>query len=152
MQHAPDRNGQRASHALRVILLQTRNCVAHFIGEDAVNRSAVVSQPRQIPLQRADVSRLRDQLASGFEIIQRPPSMSPCKVGFVQSRATLMQKSPFISRCQRIRGVKERPIKKYFIDVSSSDNSAERDDEQSCDGILHNLFALYWCSTKRQVR
>src|SRR5439155_9013775 len=98
------------------------------------------------------VSRLRDQLASGFEIIQRPPSMSPCKVGFVQSRATLMQKSPFISRCQRIRGVKERPIKKYIFEIGPDDNSAEHDDEQSCDGIFHNLFALYRCSSKRQIR
>src|ERR1700736_1715980 len=48
--------------------------------------------------------------------------------------------------------MKKRPVKKYVVDVGPRDNSAERDDEQSCDGIFHNLFALYWCSTKRQIR
>src|ERR1700736_3986583 len=48
--------------------------------------------------------------------------------------------------------MKKRPVKKYLVDVGPRNNSAERDDEQSCDGIFHNLFALYRCSPKRQIR
>src|SRR5436853_1411287 len=80
IQHTPDRNSQGASHALRVILLQTRNRVAYLIGKDAVDRAAIIAQPRQIALQRANVSRLRDQLSARFEVIKRPPAMSRCKI------------------------------------------------------------------------
>src|SRR5207245_8413260 len=40
----------------------------------------------------------------------------------------------------------------YIFEIGPDDNSAEHDDEQSCDGIFHNLFALYRCSSKRQIR
>src|SRR6202022_3725262 len=148
MQHAPDRNGQGASHALRVILLQSRDSLAHFIGKDTVNRPAIIAEPRQIALQRADVGRLRNQLASGFEIIQWPPSISRREIGFVQRRSALMQQSPVVARRQCVGVMKKRPIKKYVVDVGPGDNRAERDADQTCDGIFHNLFALYWCSTK----
>src|ERR1700730_2599128 len=152
MQDAPDRNGQRSGDAHRIILLQTRDCFADFIAKDAVDRSAIITKPRQIALQRADVSWLRNQLTPGLEVISRPPSISRRKIGFVNGRSALMQQPPIVARCQRVGVVKKRPIKKYVVNVGPDDNSAECNDEQSCDGMFHNLFALNWCSPKWQIR
>src|SRR2546421_505747 len=41
--------GQRARHTHRVIFLETRYRLAHLIGENAVNRPTIVSEPAQIP-------------------------------------------------------------------------------------------------------
>src|SRR6266480_5477257 len=62
-----------------------------------------------------------------------------------------MQEPPIITWRQGVSVMKKRLIKEYFINVSASDHSAERDDEQSCDGMFHNLFALYRCFSKRQI-
>src|SRR6266480_7913898 len=62
-----------------------------------------------------------------------------------------MQEPPIITRRQGVGVMKKRPVKKYLINISASDNSAEGDDKQSCDRIFHNLFALYRCSPKRQI-
>src|ERR1700730_11940175 len=47
--------------------------------------------------------------------------------------------------------MKKRPIKKNVVEVGPDDSSAECNDEQSCDGMFHNLLALYWRSPKRQI-
>jgi hypothetical protein len=44
MQHAPDRNGKCPGHTLGIILLETRDCFADFIGKDAVDRAAIITE------------------------------------------------------------------------------------------------------------
>src|SRR5947209_3025197 len=61
-----------------------------------------------------------------------------------------MQQSPIVAWRQRVGVMKKRPIKEYVIDVGPGHTSAECDDEQSCDGMFHNLFALNR-SPKRQI-
>src|SRR5438067_13334173 len=94
MQHAPDRDGQSAGHALRVILLQTGNCFANLDRINAVNRPAIIAETRQVSLQRANVSGRRDQLAAAFKIVKRTPRVAPREISVVNSRAALMEHSP----------------------------------------------------------
>src|SRR5437868_2725355 len=104
MQRAPQRIGQRASHTHRIIFLKTRDGVAHLVGKDAVNRPAIVSQPAQIPLQRADISRLHYQLLIRFEVIDPTPLISPVKISGAH-RGHLVKHPMLVARRQRIDGI-----------------------------------------------
>src|SRR5438876_10907702 len=119
MQPPPDRHGQCSSDALRVILLQRRNRVAYLIRKDAVDRAAIVAQPRQVALQRADVSGLRNQLSARFEVIKRPPVMSWRKIGCINGGSALMNETPLIAGSQSIGVMKKRPIKDYVVEVGT---------------------------------
>src|SRR5438552_1328428 len=121
MQHAPDRDGQSAGHALRVILLQTGDCFANLDRINAVNRPAIIAETRQVSLQRAHVSRRRDQLAAAFKIVERTPRVAWREISVVNSRAALMEQSPVVPRCQRISRVEKRPIENYIFEIGPGD-------------------------------
>src|SRR5205807_7285111 len=89
--------------------LKTRYRVAHFIGENAVNRAAIVSQPAQISLQRAEISRLNHQLFVGLEIIDPTPVISPRKISGAHRRH-LMEQAMVIARRQRIDRMKGKDL------------------------------------------
>jgi hypothetical protein len=50
MQNPPDWNGQRSSHALRVILLQPGDRFTDFDGKNAIDRAAIIAKTLQIAL------------------------------------------------------------------------------------------------------
>src|SRR5438270_548134 len=116
MQHASDRDGQCSGYPLRVILLQARNGLAYVVGENAVNRPAIISEPCQIALQRAHVSRLRDQLSPGLEPVERTPRSSG-EIRLSQAPA-LMRQSQIVPRRQATGGMKKRSFVVYrFYDL-----------------------------------
>src|SRR6266480_2795234 len=147
MQHAPDRNGQGASDALRIILLQPRDRVAHSIGKDAVNRSAIITEPGQVALQRANVSRLRDQLASRHPVISRARTEARREIGFIKGGAALMQQPPIVARRQDIIRVKKRGIKEWIVVVCAQHQvrglrktPTKRESDCNQNALFHNWF------------
>src|SRR5438067_8662964 len=142
MQHAPDRDGQSAGHALRVILLQTGNCFANLDRINAVNRPAIITEPRQIALKRANIGRRCDQLPAALEIVKRPPYVARRKVSVVHCGAALMEKPPFIPRSKRIFGMKKWPVEEYVLKVGAGSERAQHNAKQNQDRLFHDYLVL----------
>src|SRR5206468_5649596 len=120
MQHTPDRNGQGPCYLLRIVFLQSRDRSPYAVRKKAVNRSTIITQPLQVPLQCPDVGRVFDQLTSRHRIISRSTSIARREIRFVNSRPALMKKAPVVARRQDIIRVKKRHVKKRIVIVCAN--------------------------------
>ena len=131
MQHAPHRDGQRAGHALRIILLQSRDGLGDFDGVVAVDRSAIIAKAREITLQCGDIGRRRNQFAAALKIIERSPGMARRKIRVVDSRPALMEQAPVIPRREMGR---PEEIASVALFLASDDSSYVNGMELVVDG------------------
>src|SRR5437667_3265198 len=147
MQHTPDRNGQGPCYLLRIVFLQSRDRSPYAVRKKAVNRSTIITQPLQVPLQCPDVGRVFDQLTSRHRIISRSTSIARREIRFVNSRPALMKKAPVVARRQDIIRVKKRHVKKRIVIVCAQHQvrglrktPTKRESDCNQNALFHNWF------------
>src|SRR5438128_9286177 len=123
VQRAPHGIGKRAGDAHGIILLHPRDRIGHLCGKHAVNRAAIITQPAQSCLHRADITRIQNELFWGFEVVNPSPMISRSEICGVHT-GSLMHRSPFVSLSQRIGRTKN--IMRQNVElVSLRDDRAE---------------------------
>src|SRR5262249_16367329 len=155
MQHAPDGDGQCACHLLRIILLQSRDRSPYVVRKKAVNRSTIVTQPLQVPLQRSNIGRVFNQLTPRHRIIGCSTSIARREIRLVNSRPTLMRQVQLVARRQNVSVMKKRRIgriiDKNFPKLRAGSLQSENEHEQ--DELFHKrLVGFGWFSSKWKIR
>src|SRR6476469_2412085 len=109
MQSAPNWNRNSAGHPHRIIFLHSSNGVAHFRRKNAIDLSAIIAKPPEVPLQGPDVGRLIHQVVAAFQIIERPPMITWRRIRRIDDE-TLVNEAERIPSRQRIVRMKDKDV------------------------------------------